>query len=253
MAKVISIFNQAGGVSKSTVTHNLGYHLAIRKHDVLVVDMDPQASLTTFMGLEPPDLKRTMYDALSKEEPLPIEKDLDGLDLAPSNILLADCEQELVLALKREERLKEALAPVTEEYDFILIDCPPSLGLLSLISLVASNHVLVPIETQYKAFKGTDSLLKTISKVQLRLNKSLRIAGFLPTKYASRNSLDRQVLEAMQKQLSPLAPVFSPLPTATSLALASKKGVPLALCSSSSRNQPILTLFDDLAEAMEEV
>lgn len=158
MAKVISIFNQAGGVSKSTVTHNLGYHLAIREHRVLLVDMDPQASLTTFMGLEPPDLERTMYDALSKEEPLPIEKDLSGLDLAPSNILLADCEQELVLALKREERLKEALAPVRKKYDFILIDCPPSLGLLSLISLVASNHVLVPIETQYKAFKGTDSL-----------------------------------------------------------------------------------------------
>jgi chromosome partitioning protein len=253
VAKVISIFNQAGGVSKSTVTHNLGYHLATRKHGVLVVDMDPQASLTTFMGLEPPDLKRTMYDALSKEEPLPIEKDLDGLDLAPSNILLADCEQELVLALKREERLQEALAPVRKKYDFILIDCPPSLGLLSLISLVASNHVLVPIETQYKAFKGTDSLLKTISKVQIRLNKSLRIAGFLPTKYASRNSLDRQVLLAMQKQLSPLAPVFSPIPTATSLALASKKGVPLALCSGSSRNQPILALFDELAEAMEEV
>lgn len=253
MTKIISSFNQAGGVAKTTLTHNLGFHLADRGNRVLLVDLDPQASLTMFMGLEPAERDKTIHSALSKDEPLPIEEGLEGgLDLTPSNILLADCEQELMFALQRELKLKQVLAPVRKKYDFILIDCPPSLGLLSLIALVASTHVLVPIETQYKAFKGTDSLLKTISKVQ-RLNKSLKIAGFVPTKYSSRNTLDQQVLEAIREQLSPLAPVFPPVPTATSLAVASKQGLPLGLCSGRSKNQHILELFDKLAEAMEQL
>lgn len=251
MGKIISVFNQAGGVAKTTVTHNLGYHLVERGHRVLLVDIDPQASLTMFMGLDPSELETTMYDALSNEEPPHIEKDLSGLDLAPSNLLLANSEQELILTVQREYRLKTILSPVRRRYDYILIDCPPSLGILSLISLVASTHVLVPIETQYKAFMGTDSLLKTVGMVRQKLNKSLKIAGFLPTKHLARNSLNREVLEAMHEQLSSIAPVFSPLPEATALAVASKKGVPLAVYSRASRNQPILEVFDELAEAME--
>lgn len=250
-AKIIALFNQAGGVSKTTVTHNLGYHLLDRGHRVLLVDLDPQASLTTFMGLEPPDLEKTLYDALSKDEPLQVHKDLKGGDLAPANILLANSEQELIFAVQRELRLKDVLAPVKKRYDFILIDCPPSLGILSLIGLVAATHVLVPIETQYKAFKGTDSLLKTVARVQQKLNKALRIAGFVPTKHAARNTLNRQILEAMEEQLSPLAPVFPPLPAATALADAAKKGLPLALSSGSAKHQPLLDLFDQLAAAME--
>lgn len=152
MTRIIAVFNQAGGVAKTSVTQNLGYHLAQRKHRVLLIDIDPQASLTTFMGLEPDDLEQSLYDALTGEEPLYIIKGLMRMDLAPTNLKLSAAEMELVNADLREMRLKTAIEPVQDNYDFILIDCPPSLGLLSYISLVAASHVLVPIETEFKAF-----------------------------------------------------------------------------------------------------
>ncbi len=251
MTRVISLFNQAGGVAKTTTTQNLGYHLSLRNHRVIVIDLDPQASLTTFMGLEPADLEKTIYNALISEEDerIPIHHDINGIDLVPANILLANAEQELIFAELREFRLKEILEPILDKYDFILIDCPPSLGILSQISLVASTHVLVPIQCQFKALKGTDSLLKTVSKVQRKLNRSLKIAGFFPTMYSASNSLDQRTLESIREQLSSLATVFRPLPRATAIAEASEYGKPLALCSSKSSS--ILGIFDEIAEAME--
>lgn len=251
LAKVISLFNQAGGVAKTTTTQNLGYHLSLRHHRVLVIDIDPQASLTTFMGLEPADLDKTIYDALVSEsdEPLPIHRDLHSMDLAPANILLANAEQELIFAELREFRLKEVLAPLLDSYDFIVIDCPPSLGILSQISLVASTHVLVPIQCQFKALKGTDSLLKTVARVQRKLNRSLKIAGFFPTMYSASNSLDQRTLESIREQLSSLATIFPPLPRATALAEAAEYGKPLALCP--NKNPALLHIFDEIAEAME--
>ena len=251
MTKVLSLFNQAGGVAKSTLTQNLGYHLGKRHHRVLVVDMDPQASLTTFMGLEPADLEKTIYEALvsEQEEPLPIHSNLHGIDLAPANIELANAEQELIFAELREFRLKEVLAPLLDNYDFILIDCPPSLGILSQISLVASTHVLVPIQCQFKALKGTDSLLKTVARVQRQLNRTLKFAGFFPTMYSASNSLDQRTLQSISEQLSNLAPIFPPLPRATAVAEAAEYGKPLALCS--NKNQAILRLFDEIAHALE--
>ncbi|MGB3692980.1 MAG: AAA family ATPase [Spirulinaceae cyanobacterium] len=255
MSKIISLFNQAGGVAKSTTTQNLGYHLSQKGHRVLLVDIDPQASLTTFMGLEPADLERTVYDALvpedDEEESLPIHQNLHSMDLAPANILLANAEQELIFAEMRELRLKQVLAPVTKDYDFILIDCPPSLGILSYISLVASTHVLVPIQCQFKALKGTDSLLKTLAKVRKRLNPQLGLAGFLPTMYQVSNSLDKRTLNSVKEQLSSLAPVFPPLPRATAVAEAAEMGKPLALCS--NKHKATLSLFDSLALEMEKL
>lgn len=182
LTKVISLFNQAGGVGKSTTTQNLGYHLCVRNHRVLLVDIDPQASLTTFMGLEPAELEKTIYDALVSEadEPIPIHRNLHGMDLTPANILLANAELELIFAELREFRLKEVLASLLDNYDFILIDCPPSLGILSQRRLVASNHVLVPIQCQFKALKGTDSLLKTLALWQRKLNRDLKKRGVFP-------------------------------------------------------------------------
>ncbi len=250
---VISLFNQAGGVGKSTLTQNLGYHLGLRQHRVLLVDIDPQASLTTFMGLEPADLETTIYNALvsEQESPLAVHRDLHGIDLAPANIELANAEQELILAELREFRLKEVLAPLLPNYDFILIDCPPSLGILSQISLVASTHVLVPIQCQFKALKGTDSLLKTVARVQRKLNRTLKFAGFFPTMYSASNSLDQRTLQSISEQLSSLAPVFPPLPRATAVAEAAEYGKPLALCP--NKNQALLRLFDQIAQAMEEM
>lgn len=253
MTKVISLFNQAGGVAKTTTAQNLGYHLSERHHRVLLVDIDPQASLTTFMGLEPADLEKTVYDALVSEsdEPVPIHRDVHGMDLAPANILLANAEQELIFAELREFRLKEVLTPLLDNYDFILIDCPPSLGILSQISLVASTNVLVPIQCQFKALKGTDSLLKTVARVQRKLNRFLKIAGFFPTMYSANNSLDQRTLESIREQLSPLGKIFTPLPRATAVAEAAEYGKPLALCP--NKNPVILRIFDEIALAMEEI
>lgn len=253
MTIAISLFNQAGGVGKSTTAQNLGYHLWKRRHRVLLVDLDPQASLTTFMGLEPAELEKTVYDALVSEsnEPIPIHQDLHGMALAPANILLANAEQELIFAELREFRLQEVLAPLLDNYDFILIDCPPSLGILSQISLVASTHVLVPIQCQFKALKGTDSLLKTVARVQRKLNRQLKIAGFLPTMYSANNSMDQRTLQSIREQLSSIGAIFPPLPRATALAEAAEYGKPLALCP--NKNQAVLHLFDEIAIALEKM
>ena len=145
MPIIISNFNQAGGVAKSTLTQNLGYHLARRKHRVLLIDMDPQATLTTFMGLVPRELEKTIYNAIVDEQPIPIHENIHGVDLAPTNVALSLAEAQLVNADMREFRLRDALEPIKNSYDFILIDCPPSLGILSNISLVASDFILVPV------------------------------------------------------------------------------------------------------------
>lgn len=253
MSHVIALFNQSGGVGKTTLTMNLGFQLALRGHQVLLVDMDPQASLTIFMGLDVTELDKTIYNSLISEtdEPIPIHHALHQMDLSPANILLANAEQELVLADQREVRLKEPLTPLLSDYDFVLIDCPPSLGILSQISLVAATHVLVPIQTQFKALMGTDALLKTLKKVQRKLNKNLKIAGFCPTMYSSGNGLDQRTLEAITEQLSPIGRVFTPLPRATALAEASEYGKPLA--SSPKKNSSVLAVFDEIATAMEQL
>lgn len=255
MNKILALFNQAGGVAKSTTTQNLGYHLSMRQHSCLLVDIDPQASLTSFMGLEPSELQTTIYDALvpkdDEEELLTIHKNLHGMDLLPANIELANAEQELIFAELRELRLKQILEPVRDNYDFILIDCPPSLGILSHISLVAADCVLVPIQCQFKALKGTDSLLKTIARVRKRLNPRLKIAGFLPTMYQTTTSLDNRTLESIKEQLGEIATIFPPMPRATAVAEAAESGKPLALCA--NKHKPTLELFDAIACAMEKI
>ncbi|MGK7893381.1 MAG: ParA family protein, partial [Xenococcus sp. (in: cyanobacteria)] len=132
MGKIIALFNQAGGVAKTTLTMNIGYHLSKRNNRILLIDIDPQASLTSFMGIEPFDLETTIYDALVPKdeeiEVLPLHKNLHNMDLLPSNIDLANAEQELIFAELRELRLSQVLEPIQDKYDFILIDCPPSLG-----------------------------------------------------------------------------------------------------------------------------
>ena len=248
--RIIAIFNQAGGVAKTTLTHNLGYHLAQRKHRVLLIDMDPQASLTKFMGLVPAQLDKTVADAIIEEQPLPIIEDIHGMDLAPTNRILSTTEMQLVSAEMRDLRLKEAIEPVKDAYDFILLDCPPSLGLLSYISLVAATHVLVPIETHVKAFEGTNELLQTVTRVKNRANRSLEIAGFVPTRYDRRNSADTRTLGAISPQLSSWGKVFPPIPRATSFVDASEEREPLAVYDP---KHPAITLLDSLATAMEKL
>lgn len=229
MKKTIAIFNQAGGVAKTTVAMNLGYHLGQLKQKVLLVDVDPQASLSIFCGLEPLDLEETIYEALLLDKPLPVRTLPDlGVHLVPANIQLSGAEIELVNSDLRDYRLKEAIAPVYDQYDYILLDCPPSLGILSYICLVAATDILVPIATQYKAWMGTDLLLRTVSRVQKRANKELKVRGFIPTMYAKNNSQDVRALAAIQEQLGQLAEVFPPIPRTTAFADASEAHQSLA-------------------------
>ncbi|HEY9909375.1 MAG TPA: ParA family protein [Thermosynechococcaceae cyanobacterium] len=228
MSKTIAIFNQAGGVAKTTLTMNLGYHLGQHGHRVLLVDMDPQASLTTFMGLEPYELEPTIVDSLLKEVKLPIHRQIHGIDLLPANITLSSAEFQLASAIAREWKLKRALSSVTEDYDYTLIDCPPTLGILSILSLVAATHVLIPLQTHYKAYKGVDLLLDTIRQIREQVNPTLQIAGLIPTMY-SNTGQDRTILEAVRQQLENVAPLYPAIPRAIAFADASMSHQPLAL------------------------
>lgn len=248
MTRILAIFNQAGGVAKTTLTQNLGYQLARRDHSILLVDMDPQASLTTFMGLVPEELEQTVYEAVVEEDPLVIHKNIHQLDLVPTNTDLSVAEMQLVSADLREMRLKSALEAIEQEYDFILIDCPPSLGLLSYISLVAATHVLVPVQTQFKAFEGTDNLLTTVARVKTKINRKLTIAGFVPTIYDSRNAQDTRTLGAIQEQLSAIGTIFPAIPRSTAFPDAAEQRLPLML---HSPKHPAVAVLEQIAEGVE--
>ncbi|WP_013325761.1 ParA family protein [Gloeothece verrucosa] len=246
--RIIALFNQAGGVAKSTLTQNLGYHLAVKQHRVLLIDMDPQASLTKFMGLMPNQLDKTIADAIIDEQPLPIHSNIHNMDLVPANRILSGAEMQLVNAEMRDLRLKEAVEPVLDDYNFILIDCPPSLGLLSYISLVAATHVLVPLETHLKAFEGTNELLQTVTRVKNKANRKLQIAGFVPTRYDSRNSADTRTLAAISTQLASWGQIFPPVPRSTAFVDATEERAPLAVYAP---KHPVVPVLESLAEAME--
>ncbi len=248
MSRVIALFNQSGGVGKSTLTMNLGYHLAQRQQRVLLVDMDPQASLTAFMGLEPSELEKTVYEAILAGEPLAIHKDIHNMDLAAANIDLSGAELELVVADMRDVRLKEALKPVLKQYDFILVDCPPSLGILSYITLVASTHVLIPIHTQYKSLKGTELLLNTISRVRSRANRKLQIAGVVPTMHDARTVQGEMSLQSIQQQLSKIGVIYATIPRSVAFADASQQHIPLALYNP---KHPAVNLLAQIAKSLE--
>ncbi len=250
MSCIIALFNQSGGVGKTTLTMNLGYHLQERKHRVLLIDMDPQASLTTFMGLDPVELTGTVYEAVVGEESLPIYERLYGMDLVPANINLSAAELELVSTLMREMRLKNALTSITDNYDFILIDCPPSLGILAVISLVAATHVLVPIQTQFKAFQGTELLLNTVARLRKATNRRLAFAGFIPTMYDSRTAQETRTLKAIQEQLSSLGAVYDPIPRSIVFPDASEARLPLAL---SKPKHPAIAVMKKIVKSLEKL
>lgn len=255
---IVAFFNQAGGVGKTTLTQNLGYQLSQRQKKVLLVDLDPQASLTSFMGLEPADLPRTLYNSLVPDNPddeflvpLPIYQDCYGIDLVPANLLLANAEQQLIFTPLREYRLKTVLEPYCANYDYILLDCPPNLGMLSLLGLVASRYLIVPIQTQFKATVGTDSLLSTVHKTRKQINHELKILGFIPTQFSKNNKTEQRVLELLYEQLPQIAPIFPPLPRTTAIAEATEYGKPFALTPKT--NHAILALFDEYARKIEEL
>jgi chromosome partitioning protein len=229
MGRIIAVANQAGGVGKTTLVRDIGYELAARGRRVLLVDLDPQASLTIFLGLDPWEQKTTVHHALRDDSiELPII-DVLNLKLVPSNLRLAEIEAELATVLLREFRLKQALSPIVDKFDFILIDCPPSLGMLVINALCAAHEVLIPIQCEFKSWMGTDGLFDTVMKVSKQANKGLTVLGVVPTLFDSRTSLHTKIAEQIRNQLGSVTRVFSPVRRAIACADASTKGVPIQI------------------------
>jgi chromosome partitioning protein len=202
-ARIVAIANQKGGVGKSTTAINLGAYLAMEGQRVLVVDLDPQSNATSGLGASTISSDRQIYDVLVNEVPLKdtiVETSTEGLDLAPSSLRLAGAEVELVSLYSREGRLKKSLEPVRENYDIILVDCPPSLGLLTVNALAAADEVMIPIQCEYYALEGLVLLLRTIEKIRVYLNPDLRIGGILLTMHDTRTNISKQVMEEVRKQ-----------------------------------------------------
>jgi chromosome partitioning protein len=201
MGTVLAVVNQKGGVGKSTTAVNLGACLAELGQRVLIVDIDPQGNASSGLGIDKKKLEASVYQVLLEEKPLQdviLQTAIPRLDIAPATIALAGAEVELVSGLSREMRLKGALAKLQSAYDTILIDCPPSLGLLTLNALAAASGALVPIQCEYYALEGLGQLIKTLDLVRKHLNPSLTVAGVVLTMYDARTNLSQQVISEVR-------------------------------------------------------
>ena len=201
MGKVVSLANQKGGVGKTTTTVNLGTILAKKGKKVLLIDADPQGNATSGLGIDK-DCELSTYDILvsdTKMEDVIQDTIIKNLKLCPANMNLAGAEVELVSMMSREQRLKEKLEEIKDKFDYILIDCPPSLGLITLNAFTASNSVLIPVQCEYFALEGLGQLLNTINLVKKHLNKEIKIEGALLTMYDIRTNLSNQVVKEVKK------------------------------------------------------
>ena len=202
-ARVISMCNQKGGVGKTTTTINLGAALAELGRKVLIVDFDPQGAASAGLGINAHELDSTIYDRLVASRPdirtIIHETTAPGLDIVPANIDLSAAEVQLVNEVAREQALKRVLRPVLDEYDVILVDCQPSLGLLTINALTASHGVIIPLETEFFALRGVALLVETVERVKDRLNATLEIDGILATMVDSRTLHSREVLERLEQ------------------------------------------------------
>lgn len=202
MGKIVSIANQKGGVGKTTTSVNLGACLAYLGKRVLLVDIDPQGNATSGVGIEKADVDQCIYDVIVDDveaEKVIRGTNVENLDVIPSTIQLSGAEIELVPTISREVRLKRALESLSSKYDYIIIDCPPSLGLLTINSLTASDSVLIPVQCEYYALEGLSQLLNTVRLVQKHLNHHLMIEGVVLTMLDARTNLGLQVIDEVKK------------------------------------------------------
>ena len=202
MGKIVSFSNQKGGVGKTTTCVNMAAYIAAEGKKVLLVDMDPQGNATTGLGFSKSSLEQSIYSVLIDDEKaleniMPTE--VENLDLLPSNIDLAGAEVELVYKKNRERVLKNALEEIRSRYDYILIDCPPSLGLLTINALACADSVIIPIQSEYYALEGLSQLMNSISLVKQHLNAGLEVDGVVLTMYDSRSLISKQIAEEIKK------------------------------------------------------
>ena len=255
MGRVIAIANQKGGVGKTTTTVNLSACLAVKGKRILTIDIDPQGNTTSGLGIDKAEVKESIYDVIINDVSLSdtvVPTKIKTLSLSPSNIHLAGAEVELVSVISREMRLKTAIAAIKDQYDFILIDCPPSLGLLTVNALTAADTILVPIQCEYYALEGLSQLMNTVRIVQKHLNPSLKVEGVVLTMFDARTNLSIQVVEEVKKYFGNQV-YRTIIPRNVRLSEAPSFGLPIILYDEKSRGaESYMDLADEVIMTVED-
>jgi chromosome partitioning protein len=250
-SRVIALVNQKGGVGKSTTAVNLGAALAVLGRRVLVIDDDPQGNTTTGFGIEKPTIGASIYDVLMHRASIRDAvraTEIDGLQLVPATINLAGAEIELVSELSRETRLRDALAAIVDSYEYVLIDSPPSLGLLTINALVAASEAIIPVQAEFYALEGLSQLTHVINRVREALNPALHVSGVLVTMYDGRTRLAVEVLEELARYF-PQQMFKTQIPRNVRLSEAPSFGKPVILFDPKSRGaQAYMALAQELLE-----